>query len=397
MTDPPPPVRPSVGPPFDARLEELLDAMAARAEVHSATMAVRSGDGSLDWRGSRGEVSPGGPPMTPDTPFFAASITKLYIASTVMRLVEEGNLTLESRLVGLLPTAVTRGLHVQRAVDRTGEITVEHLLAHASGLPDFIEDYPVRGAEDRRSLVEILVEDGDRGWTLDDTVRRVRSELRPHFSPQDLRGRRVRIRYSDTNYQLLIAIAEARVGAPFDRVLHALVLEPLGLRDTWIPDPESTDRSRGRPVATLMVGDEVARFPRFLSSIHDLNATTGDLLRFLQGMVQGELFRNAGTWPRMQARFNRFALPTDRAALRQPSWPIEYGLGVMRFRLPRPLAPFRPVPGVVGHTGSTGTWLFHAPDLDLYLAGGVSQLTAGALPFRFVPRVLRAAQEVLGE
>jgi D-alanyl-D-alanine carboxypeptidase len=86
-------------------------------------------------------------------------------------------------------------------------------------------------------------------------------------------------------------------------------------------------------------------------------------------------------------------LQLDRAALRQPSWPIEYGLGIMRFRLPRFLTPFRPMPEVVGHTGSTGTWLFHAPEPDLHLAGAVSQITAGAVPFKVVPRILRAVAD----
>jgi CubicO group peptidase (beta-lactamase class C family) len=142
-------------------------------------------------------------------------------------------------------------------------------------------------------------------------------------------------------------------------------------------------------VAALYAGEEVVRFPRFLASISDLNSTCDDLLRFLKAIVSGGLFRDSGTWRRMQARWRRFSLPRDRAALRQPSWPIEYGLGVMRFRLPKFLSPFRPVPQVVGHTGSTGTWLFHASEPDLYLTGAVSQMSAGAIPFKVVPRILR--------
>lgn len=38
---------------------------------------------------------------------------------------------------------------------------------------------------------------------------------------------------------------------------------------------------------------------------------------------------------------------------------------------------------------ATGTWLFHSPDLDLYLVGTVNQITAGAVSFRMVPRLLR--------
>jgi D-alanyl-D-alanine carboxypeptidase len=382
--------------PLRPRLEGFLDDLVARRDVVGAAMGAASGDGTFRWLGARGEATPGGSAMTPDTPWFIASITKLYIAACVMRLVEEGELALGDRLVDRLPPEVTRDLHVRDGVDRTGEITVEHLLAHASGLPDFIEDYPRRGASrDRRSLVEILVEEGDRDWTLEDTVRRVREELRPHFPPQDLGGKRVRIRYSDTNFQLLMAIVEARTGEPFHRALELLVLEPLGLDATWVPG-HPRPGTPSIPPAALRAGGEVVDFPRFFRSIADLNATSDDLLRFLAGLIGGGLFRDTATWPRMQARWNRFSQPTDRAALRQPSWPIEYGLGVMRFQLPRFIPPFRRIPAVVGHTGSTGTWLLHCPELDLLLVGSVSQITAGPLPYRFVPRILTAALEVRG-
>jgi D-alanyl-D-alanine carboxypeptidase len=383
--------------PFEARMEELLDVLAARREIFSAVLGAATGDSAVRWIGARGEAVPGGAAMTPDTPFFTASITKLYIAAAVMRMVEEGELALGDRMVDRLPSSFTRGLHVEGGVDRTDQITIEHLLGHTSGLPDFIEDIPPRrgGPDDRRSLVEILLADGDRDWSLTDTTRRVREALRPHFPPQSLDARRVRIRYSDTNYQLLMGIVEHRRDSSFPDVLEESVLEPLGLRRTWVSG-HPREGMESDPVATVRAGEDVVSFPRFFSSIGDLDGTAEDLLRFLRGMIQGALFRSPDTWPRMQARWNRFPPPLDRAALRQPSWPIEYGLGVMRYQLPRLLAPLRPPPAVLGHSGSTGTWLFYAPELDLYLVGAVSQIAAAPLPFRFVPRVLRAAQDTLG-
>ncbi len=374
------------------RLDTLLDELIKRKDTHSAILAVASGDGAFHWTGARGAISEGGAPLTPATPWFIASITKLFIASTVMRMVEEGELALEDRIVDRLPASVTDRLHVLNGEDRTDRITVEHLLGHASGLADYIEDYPAhqRGEEsDRRSLVEVLVEDGDRAWSLEDTVRWVRERLKPHFVPQPLDARRVRIRYSDTNYQLLIGIIEARRNAPFVQVLADLILDPLALENTWLPGhPRGGGPEPG--VAAIYAGAQVVRLPRFMAAIADMNSNCDDLIRFLKAMAGGRLFRNPDTARRMQTRWRRFSLPLDRAALRQPSWPIEYGLGIMRFRLPRFLSPFRPLPQVVGHTGSTGTWLFHAPEPDLYLTGTVNQITAGAVPFQVIPRVLRA-------
>jgi hypothetical protein len=79
----------------------------------------------------------------------------------------------------------------------------------------------------------------------------------------------------------------------------------------------------------------------------------------------------------MQQRFNRVFFP------------IDYGLGVMRYAPSRWMSPLYPVPAVVGHTGSNATWLFHCPDLDIVTAG-TFDVAQPPLPFRFLPQVLRA-------
>jgi CubicO group peptidase (beta-lactamase class C family) len=64
----------------------------------------------------------------------------------------------------------------------------------------------------------------------------------------------------------------------------------------------------------------------------------------------------------------------------------------MRFQLSRALAGGLRLPTLVGHTGSTGSWLWHAPQLDLILAGTVDQTTAATVPFRPLPRALARLQ-----
>lgn len=71
-----------------------------------------------------------------------------------------------------------------------------------------------------------------------------------------------------------------------------------------------------------------------LRSLHSIYSTARDLIAFLRALVRGELFDEPGTLELMQGRWNRFGLPRDRGALRAPGWPIEYALGLMRFRLP---------------------------------------------------------------
>lgn len=126
-----------------------------------------------------------------------------------------------------------------------------------------------------------------------------------------------------------------------------------------------------------------------MRSFWGMYSTAEDTLTFLRAVTRNRIFERPTTFGLMQA-WHRFGLPLDRAALRSPQWPIEYGLGLMRFHVPRIVTPFGRVPPLIGHTGSTGSWLFHCPERDLLFAGTVDQATAGALPFRFVPKLLRA-------
>ena len=46
------------------------------------------------------------------------------------------------------------------------------------------------------------------------------------------------------------------------------------------------------------------------------------------------------------------------------------------------------LPVAAGHTGVTGSWLFHCPGLGIITAGTVDQATAAATPYRLMPRLL---------
>lgn len=369
----------------DERLQELSQGLLSQRGVHHAIVAVESTDGSRRFVGCAGEANPDGTPVRADTPFFIASVTKLYVAATVMRLRERGEVDLDAVIAAYLPTALTAGLHRLGGVDRTDSITVRHLLGHTSGLPDYIEQRPRGG----RSLIERLVSEGDMTCGIEEAVDITR-RLTPHFPPQPRDARRPKARYSDTNYRLLMAIIERVTGRPLHRVFEELLFGPLGLRRTYLPGHEPPDLAVAP--ATLWFGDRPLEIPRALASLCDLYSTAGDSIRFLRGLMRGEIFEDPATLGAMQERWVRFGFPVDAAALRAPGWPIEYGLGMMRYRLPRALTPGRRMPAVIGHTGSTGCWLFYCPELEVLLSGTVDQATGGAVPYRLVPRILRALE-----
>ena len=378
--------------PVAAALDALVARLVARPDVAHAAFAVRSGDGSLEWRGVLGEARPGGPAMTADTPYFVASIDKLVTSAASFILAERGVLDLDARLLAYLPADAVSGLHVQGSVDRSGDLTLRHLLSHTSGLADYLEDRPKGG----QSLIEETLAQGDLGWTPEAALERVRSRLRPHFLPQDAYDPKARAQYSDTNYLLLKAVLEAVRGRPVAEVYRSLVFEPLGLQATFVVSRGAPETERVAQAAALWSGRASLDVPVTLQSTNGMFSTLDDQLTLVRGLIEGRPFEGGETtFARMATPFRRFRQGFDPAALRRPGWPIEYAHGVMRFQLPRWLAPASRPPTVIGHTGSTGSWAFHCPALDLDLVGTVDQVNAGALPFRSLGGWMRTLRPIL--
>jgi D-alanyl-D-alanine carboxypeptidase len=312
--------------------------------------------------------------MRPDTPFFIASVTKRFIATLVLQAQERGELNLDDPMVDHLHAELTDGLHVHKGVDHTPAITVHHLLTHTSGLPDYF-DKPKSGP----SLYKQLVGGEDRSWSLADVVRWVREEHRPHFPPQDLSAPRQRARYSDTGFQLLIAILEQTTGRSFADLLHDRIFAPVGMAHSWLPGRSKPAADTPEPAA-IHAGRRPLDLPRLIESSNDLASTADDLLRFQRALNGGELFDRPATLQRC----------TERTNLLRNMPPNRYGVGTWIFRVNRLVAPGRTPATLIGHAGATGTWLFTCPELDVHLVGAVDQAKGQRMPFRIMLQMLRA-------
>lgn len=368
------------------KLQALLAGPLARKDIHHAILGIEAADRSWHWYAAGGQANPAGREMTVDTPFFIASVDKLFTAVATLLFHEKGMLNLDSPISSCLPRSITQGLHRYRDVDYSDRVTVRHLLSHSSGLADYLEDRLKSG----RSLIEELVEQGDRHLELEEVAEIIRGQLSPHFPPQDLNNARVKIRYCDSNYFLLIAILERVSGKSLPALFRELFFEPFGLENTFFDDP-AQPHPRMAAVASLWFGDQAVQIPHILRDLRSIYSTLADTIAFLRALVKGQVFDQPATLAAMQC-WNRFGFPFDMAALRAPSWPIQYGLGMMRYQVPRLLSPAYSMPALVGHSGSTGTWLFYCQKLDLFLSGAVNQGTAGPIPFRLLPQVLRVLE-----
>ena len=342
---------------LDDRLQEVLERAAKDRELEGIVVAVEDERG-LTWTGSTGN-------LTASTPFFIASVTKLYTAAIVHRLQERGHLSYDDRLVDRVKPSLVDGLHVHRGTDHTGEITLRHLLAHTSGLPDYFLGQRADGP----SLEKAIRAGHDVAWTLDDVLGWAR-DIGPKFRP----GQPGKALYSDTNYQLLGRVIEEATGRSYADALHAEVIGPLGLERTWLYGDPGDDR----PVP-LRDGRAQADLPKAMTSFGPdggIVSDSSDLMRFMRAFFGGQLFDRRALDQMMT--FNRIM------------YPLESGVGLMRFRVPRIFSPFRRQPALIGHSGLSGAFAFTAPERGVSLAGTVNNIAKPGRSFRLMLRLLDA-------
>lgn len=349
--------------PAASRLQQLIEAENQKPHTHSVLLGVQSRDGQFTFTGAAGEAAP-------DSPYFIASITKMYTAAVIMQLVDEGRVDLDAALTAYLPADLLDGIHVYRGVDYSHRLTVYQLLHQSSGLADYFEGKPPNGT----SLLDDLKQGRDRAYDLAGTLAITRG-LTPQFAPEAHGGRRSF--YSDTNFQLLGAIIEAVTETPLAAVFQARLFDRLGLQHTTLYDHQTY---AGPPPLPLYVRDRAIHIPQAMSSMGPdggIVSTLAESLAFLQAFFGGELF-DERHFARMMGQWNALFFP------------MRYGYGLMRFQLPRLLTLFRYSPELVGHSGASGSFAYYARREGLFLVGTFNQVDSPRRPFNLMLTAIAA-------
>ena len=361
------------GPPLSGdRARDLerivVEAVSGDGSTKNCVLAISRGDRAFEWSGAAGvERARDHRAMTADAPIFLASVTKLYTATIVMMLAEEGALGLDEPMAKYLPKDLIRGIDVFGGRTYSDEITIRQLLSHRSGIPDYYDEK----ASDGKSLFDLLRENPERTWTVDDAIARAR-ELKPRFAPG------ARTSYSDTNYLLLGKVIEAVTGHPLHLVFESRIFGPLGLEHTWlIGGPKRGFAGFDEP-ADVFDGDlDITRIRYSPSYWADggIVSTANDMIVFLRALNEGRLVRRKTLEQMHDWRPWRF--------------PMQYGLGTMLFRLPGLAAAAVGLPPLWGHSGSTGSFLYYSPADDLYVAGTIDQTESKVTPFWLIRSALK--------
>src|SRR4051795_7248137 len=181
-----------------ARWQDRLALLADKHGVPGATLAILDGD-------EVGEAAYGvlnirtGVEVTPDALFQIGSITKVWTATLVMQLVDEGKLDLDAPVVTYLPDFKVADAEVTRTV------TTRHLLAHTSGIDGDMFLDTGRGDDCVERYVAACADLG-QNHTLGATMS-----------------------YCNSGYVVLGRLVEVLRGKSWDEVLRERMFAPLGL------------------------------------------------------------------------------------------------------------------------------------------------------------------------
>ncbi len=321
-----------------ALIGPIVEEAIAAGHMPGAVVVAGRGDQVL-YRQAFGHraLRPEREPMSADTIFDVASLTKVVATTTaVMALVEDGRLRLTDKVSVFIP-----------GFERYGKdgITIRHLLTHVSGLrPDL-----------------------DLGVSFDggakEAIRQAVEEV-PVAPPGD------RFIYSDIGFFLLGHIVEVVSKSRLDAFVASRVFTPLGMKDTMFLPPASLlpriaptqpcepmawpCSTKGAPMLRGVVHDPTARRMLGVAGHAGLFSTADDLSIFARMVLNG------GTWngtrvlsPLTVAKMLQPSTPDAMRPVRGLGWDIDTSFSSNRGEL-------LPV-GSVGHTGFTGTSLWIDP------------------------------------
>lgn len=303
-----------------------------------------------------------GEALDSNTPFHSASIGKTFTAVACMQLKERGLLDLEAQVSQYLDASIYHDLHIYKGVDYSGTHTIRQLLSHTSGMGDYFEDKPSEGTD----LLSLSQTKLDTFWTpekLLDYARKIPSVARPGE----------KFHYSDTEYILLGLIIEKLSGQSLSDYFETHIFQPLDMNQTYM---HLRADAKGAALAPVYLGDVEVSASQSISldwAGGGLATTGNDLLKFMQALnantlISEETHQEMQVWTKESSGFS-------------------YGLGMRRIQL-KELFFTLPNVQLIGHNGSTGSFMFYCPELDVYLSGSFNHTKQRRKSIVFMAKVI---------
>ncbi|MCP4212878.1 MAG: alpha/beta fold hydrolase [Halieaceae bacterium] len=336
-----PPEDQDIDPEALAELVEIVSGYVEEEKVVGAELAVVKNrkivlHEAFGWQDKENEMD-----METGSLYNIRSMTKPITGMAIQMLVDEGKLALDDRVADYLPSFDN---------DRSGEITVEQLLSHRSGLP---LSTVMSGLADIDSLKALADDAGVQG-----------PEIEPGSAFQ----------YSDTGSDVLGALVEEISGMPLAEFMQERILDPLAMADTLTRIEEGDPRVDRIVSAYFGSTDSWSRFwgpgdepiYPFTMGSQSVYSTVSDYARFLAfwldgGHVGGQQLLSPEAVERALTPVVESNMPGGFPGLR-----LDYGQQWIVY-VPED-APEREGEMILfGHSGSDGTWAWAWPEQDLML------------------------------
>ncbi|MFG3533075.1 serine hydrolase domain-containing protein [Streptomyces sp. NPDC047917] len=265
-----------------ARLQEILQRLTTVDGAPGALVEVRDRRGSTVLTSGVADVKSQAP-VDRDSRFRIGSMTKMFTATTMLQLVGEHRVRLDTPVERYLPGVV-------RGHGNDGrKITVRQLLQHTSGLPDFL-DY----LKPQEVVSNPLVRYDPRD--LVDLALKNPRVFKPGTDWD----------YSNTNYLLAGLIIEKVTGNTYAEEVRERIIEPLHLHETYVPDdstiPGPHPRGYAQPGKDAPLLDITEVDPSVGGAAGGMISSGTDLNRFLGALLRGDLLHPAELREMMKTR-----------------------------------------------------------------------------------------------
>jgi len=321
-------------------VETALTGAAETTTVPGFVAMARLGDGAeyLAAFGRRSVVAPD--PMTTDTIFWIASMTKLVTSIVALQLIEEGALTLDAPVASILSAfadlPILDGFDdggQPRLRKATDDPSVRHLLTHTSGLAyAFIDADLLRYAE----------QNGIGNEGADRLPRRFEAGARWEYGV-------------NTDW-LGLVVAEV-AGERLDKVFERRILSPLGMGDTsFAPGPARRAGVHARLPDGALTPIEFGMPPppHFMMGGAGLYSTAPDYMKLLTGILTGAVLgpeATASLFANQVGDLQCGVMPSAMPTMAHPYEPMpghakRWGLGLL----------INPGPGPDGRAAGSGAW-----------------------------------------
>lgn len=344
----------------DSQLQTVLNKAVDGKKIFGTSFALKKGNYS--WQGASGNFSM-------DQPYFIASTTKLFTTAIILHLASQDRLQLDDPIHRYLDASIMSGLHVFKGKEYSNELTIKHLLAHTSGLPDYFQGKGKNG----QSLEDELMGGNDQFWSFEEAIERTKA-MDALFIP----GAKNKANYSDANFQLLGKIIENITNTAYSTCCDELIMEPCGLKNTYL----YTDSADTKP-KTLFYKTKELPIPKAMASFGSdggIVSTSADLLLFIESFFTGKFFPAA--YIKDLQHWNRIFFP------------MRSGIGIHLFKLPWLFNPTGAVPQFIGHSGLSGALAYYAPSENIFVVGTVNQVAHPDMSFKTMIKLTQKVKKM---